>query len=541
MIWQEALSKPCVFGIDDAHWVDADSWMFLLNLTRQPNALLVLTMRPPQSIENKPAAMTEILESPLTKVLILEGLSPENMVSLACQLLRVENLPEELQQIITKRSHGVPLWCVELVDSMLELEYLNKASEETSTEAAVSLQTKDGSSEHQCYSDASGEDTVQSEEQTAKKESEPPVAGLNKPSTGPIQVLSGIKLKDIPIPDSVAGMVLSRVDHLSAPEQMTLKCAAIAGTVFRRTMLQAIIPKCDPKSFHKSLNTLAEAGIIKCAIAAKRANKDSDYQLSRNHHCPCLEEKTSSLQLKTTRYWHITHPPVDNCEILCFVHNYFQEIAYSLWTESQRKALHQAAAQFLELQAHQCEFCGGGKFIAENIIAMRKISGRIADSRSNVCLKPRRNYTTTSPSDEAIEDITMSRDREESVVADEICLRNVLPDVERDSCYCNEVLAIIYPQLVRHWRAAGDYHNTALYLIETASAAIVTSNNMEALSLLQEAKNIITDAEKCITLSSHQRGRLESLTGQVHTHNIAAALFFSSYLTSAGFVSNGTN
>ena len=29
---REALSKPCVFGIDDAHLVDTDSWEFIQDL-----------------------------------------------------------------------------------------------------------------------------------------------------------------------------------------------------------------------------------------------------------------------------------------------------------------------------------------------------------------------------------------------------------------------------------------------------------------------------------------------------------------------------
>ena len=76
------------------------------------------------------------------------------------------------------------------------------------------------------------------------------------------QLSSGIGIADIPIPDSVAGMVLTRIDHMSATEQMVLKCAAILGTSFTRTMLQAIVPNYSPASFHAALNTLAQAGIV---------------------------------------------------------------------------------------------------------------------------------------------------------------------------------------------------------------------------------------------------------------------------------------
>ena len=121
---QEALSKPCVFGIDDAHWVDADSWGFLLDLALDPNAILVMTARLLKKEDKQTTAMLEILNHPHTKILRLEGLSPDDMVTLACNFINADSLPEPLPQIIREKSHGVPLWCEELVETMVELQYL---------------------------------------------------------------------------------------------------------------------------------------------------------------------------------------------------------------------------------------------------------------------------------------------------------------------------------------------------------------------------------------------------------------------------------
>ena len=136
---QEALSKPCVFGIDDAHWVDSDSWGFLQDLALDPNAVLVMTMRPLKKDDKQSGAMTQILDHPHTKILQLEGLSPDDTVALACNFINVHSLPEPLQQIIRERSHGVPMWCEELVETMVELQYLrvNGARTCTSTCSAV--------------------------------------------------------------------------------------------------------------------------------------------------------------------------------------------------------------------------------------------------------------------------------------------------------------------------------------------------------------------------------------------------------------------
>lgn len=98
--------KPCVFGIDDAHWIDPDSWLFLLDLIHEPNALLILTLRPVEGIEKKPPALMSMLEHSNTKILKLEGLSLEHMVELTCRQLDVETIPEDLKQIIHNKSHG---------------------------------------------------------------------------------------------------------------------------------------------------------------------------------------------------------------------------------------------------------------------------------------------------------------------------------------------------------------------------------------------------------------------------------------------------
>ena len=113
-----------MFGIDDAHLVDPDSWEFLQDLALDPNAILVMTARPMRKEEKQSAAMLAILDHPHTKVLELDSLCLDDMLKLACNFLSVDSLPESLQQIIRERSHGIPQWCEELVETMVELQYL---------------------------------------------------------------------------------------------------------------------------------------------------------------------------------------------------------------------------------------------------------------------------------------------------------------------------------------------------------------------------------------------------------------------------------
>ena len=384
---------------------------------------------------------------------------------------------------------------------------------------------------------------------------------------------NGIGIGDIPIPDSVAGMVLTRIDHMSAMEQMVLKCAAILGTSFTRTMLQAIVPTYTQTSFHAALNTLAEAGIIECAIAAEVRSLQSDLQ-SRSrphlpldddqHHCHCLsrDNKPQALSLSTHPPHHSStslhaqeHPPVDECEMLQFVHSYVQETAYGLWIESQRTSLHESAALYLESQAHKCTNCGGGGFLtghkpavqqrkqqqqqqqrhpsrrgsvrpvraAHNRLRKMSISSRRTSTNSDVfgsssnlsdrrvstipSLGPRFNETLAEYRASIAEGST-SGVRYNSIGEVDIF------GIDLQDCHCDEVLAHVYPQLVRHWRVARDMNKTVEYLTESASAAVATFNNMEALAFLHEAREIIVEyGRELISESDHVK--LESINGQV--------------------------
>ena len=567
-----------MFGIDDAHWIDSDSWSFLLDLALDPNAILVLATRPLDSIKDKHPAMIEILGHPHTKLLPLEGLDPNDMITLACNLLEVDSLPDVMQQIIRDKSHGVPLWCEELVETMLELEYLTVVEqEETITEEVDEEEDLDAtlmevtSAESLNLLESGGISHQASRTSTNRRV----VLKSNVRRRSMAQLSSGIGIGDIPIPDSVTGMVLTRIDHMSPSEQMTLKCAAVVGLSFSRTMLENVIPNCNPHTFHKSLNVLAEAGIIECAIAAEVRDMSADISSRSGHHlpiddphlhCPCLTKShnKSQHQPKSSPHnkHHIAlHPPVDECEMFHFVHAYVQETAYGLWTESQRRALHESAAIFLDSQAHKCKNCGGGGFVAgvpkQSTAGKRKRSstpsGRAFVGTANMKNKLRRRSTAVgsrrgsrisaqgsvesslgslteirkmlesrqgrplssfSANEEAVERPVTAGSRITGLRYESICAAEALC-VDMQDCHCDEIQAHIYPQLVRHWRAAGDMHKTLEYLIEAASAAVSTFNNMEALSLLHETKHILEELGSEM-MTDLEHARIESLIGQVH-------------------------
>lgn len=539
-----------MFGVDDAHWIDQHSWSFFLDLAKESKAIVLLSMMPLVFSKDKkpcPKAMEELMQLPGSKVLHLKPLKPETMVELACILLGVDDLPTPIKDIIREKTHGIPLFAEELVESMLERNVLNFHSVVKPGKLGMGTQGRK-------------------------------IQWLRKVSC---TLNENVSLSDIPIPESINEMILSRVDHLPTTAQLTIKCAAIIGNTFSKSMLRGIIPKQFESTFDNSIRLLQGPGIIRCAVAEayKMAIDDGneDHFLdNQNFYCPCLEHfkhyKSGSSPQIDERNILIDEQNLDHCETLQFSHPIFQETIYGLWPEKQCIQLHEKAALFLESQAHKCKSCGGGGFIAGgqttqylkkssgsgstgkgrmsggNIRAFMGLHGRKARERRRNKVVPSNELHVPSP--------TQYRNRRHSISSNPVQTRNSsfgsmnwvsnarfstmsrngmgfpprressnqsnqwnplvgsMADVDLQNCQCADVLAHVYPQLIIHWKTAGNMQKTVHYLIEAANAAIATNNDMEALALLDEAKEIMQKSKKKL-LSEHEMAVFESSYGQV--------------------------
>uniref|UniRef100_A0A1X7VFP5 Guanylate cyclase domain-containing protein n=1 Tax=Amphimedon queenslandica TaxID=400682 RepID=A0A1X7VFP5_AMPQE len=598
IVHKEALSHPFIFGIDDAHCIDQESWAFILDLALDSNAILLIASRAIPERDRTPV-MAKIFSHPTTIRFRLEGLSFEETSDFICQLQNVQEVDKNLLNVIYTRSHGSPLWCTELVDSMssnnvLKIVEYNKVIEEKLGYARVTV-------------------------------------GINETRTSVVRSFKQKKcvinemvgIDNIPVPESMAGIVLTRIDNMSPSEQMVLKCAAILGNTFHRKMLEAILPSSNLESFNESLNSLAEVGIIDCLISihvdhygtrAKEYLSGLDIDLNQLG-CSCLDLRRDSTKKQSQG-----NHSLESCQLLQFVHSYIQETALSLWTESQLKSLHETAALYLESEAHKCSNCGGGSFMFTARASRRRRNRKGYDNGLEISnRRRRRGFSMERRMSQMMRDITKRNRRstvsplihrpsiatedasqrpsiqpsippsfiEEDIdeLAEELMNPTgnprrgslALPDLESyieqprrisilsvnneiihienestqkpmvgalleedelsevhahhsedevvkepevanfQNCHCDEVLADVYPQLVYHWRLAGNQPKTVHYLIEAAIASLVTFNNMEAISFLEEAEQILCDGGICEEdFGQLQRAKLQSLLGQAY-------------------------
>lgn len=75
--------------------------------------------------------------------------------------------------------------------------------------------------------------------------------------------------------------------------------------------------------------------------------------------------------------------------VLAFCTPLLREAAYELWPKAQRMAMHCKCAAFLERQAHKCQCCGGGDFVAFHRFAVSSTQeGQSCDNYASECYSP---------------------------------------------------------------------------------------------------------------------------------------------------------
>jgi class 3 adenylate cyclase/tetratricopeptide (TPR) repeat protein len=237
--------------LEDAHWLDSASWALTLQIVQRVQPILVVLATRPLS-EPIPLEYSQLIKSPETEWLVLDTLPPEDTIKLVALRLGVNQLPEALANLVYSKTGGNPFFGEELAYALRDAGLIT---------------------------------VVNGECQLA-------------PHAGDLQNLS--------LPDTVQGVITSRIDRLTPSQQLTLKVASVIGRAFELETLRSVHPiESDKRHLNQYLTGLARLDIT---------------------------------QLEA--------PEPDLTYI--FKHIITQEVAYNMMLYSQRRELHKAVATWYE-------------------------------------------------------------------------------------------------------------------------------------------------------------------------------------------------
>ena len=181
---------PVALIVEDAHWLDSLSWELVLSATRtlaNRAILLIVTNRPYAEIV--PSQYSTLSQMRGAEVLPLGALPPEETVALAAARLGLKPpaLPEDVVTLLTERAEGNPFFAVELIGALRDQEL---------------LVIEDGA----------------------------------------CRVVGDSDALRASVPDTLEGVVLSRLDRLPTDEQLTVKVASVIGRSFLLRTLHDVHP-----------------------------------------------------------------------------------------------------------------------------------------------------------------------------------------------------------------------------------------------------------------------------------------------------------
>ncbi|XP_075465688.1 adenylate cyclase type 10 [Ascaphus truei] len=374
LLQQAAEKDVLVCIIDQAHYIDTASWNFLSEITASVPIFMAMALCPlrPGKLLSYPAA--HILRSPHTVFSQLEELHRSVIPEIACNSLGVISIGTDLEKLLVERSYGVPYYLDELlkslyVNNMLELRPVEEEERDQVDELFIRSLNLNPS----IKSDETSKSFVKWQLMNPRKVMSLMASRPEGHELFTCSLSEAVKLQNIPLPYTLRGIALAQLDHMTAAEQMVVKCAAVIGQTFSTVLLMHILPKGSEWKLSQTLRSLVKANMLECALRAKKQDESTVTQkdTTKRQLCYCPADTPKEGEKGWTPHLALG-PPLDmwSCRVMRFCTPLLQETAYGLWLCEQSRNLHLQCASFLESHAHRCSKCGGGDFIFGHQLAL---------------------------------------------------------------------------------------------------------------------------------------------------------------------------
>ncbi|MEP7136671.1 MAG: adenylate/guanylate cyclase domain-containing protein, partial [Chloroflexota bacterium] len=203
----EASQSPLLIVIEDLHWIDSASWIFLSDVYQKVRPLmLVLTTRPLQP--PIPMEFKTITDKSDTHFVKLETMQLDDVDALVCQRLGVVSIPPLVSKLIREKSEGHPFFAEELAYALRDSGVLLIEGQQS-------------------------------------------------------RLASGLSdLAEVSLPENLQAAITSRIDGLSPSQQLTLKVASVIGRIFAYRVLEAIHPiETDKPEMHAYMDAMTRLSL----------------------------------------------------------------------------------------------------------------------------------------------------------------------------------------------------------------------------------------------------------------------------------------
>ena len=275
-------TRPLVVLMDDAQWLDDPSWEFMVHICERfccgsHPLLIALATRPMERASIGYQALKRLQDKAVCELMEPRPLTYEEIVAMVADRLEIHatKVPDRLADFVFGRSEGTPFIAEELIRALVEQQLVEVWKDKNTRQNACRVK---------------GELSQRSES----------------------------------LPGSVRGLLLARMDRLTADQQLTLKVASVFGRRFSMDGLVSVLGS-ESKFSREQVQGHIEAFTDMEFIEAESADP----------------------------------------ELVCrFTHQVTQEVAYDSMLFSQRRKLHAAVGDWLA-KSHYPDLSTGVDSVAD--------------------------------------------------------------------------------------------------------------------------------------------------------------------------------
>lgn len=346
----KAITETHVIFMDDLQNLDASSWEFvpLMFETLKMFTVFSVTRGKFSSLQNW--LYTVFINNNVRKI-VLGPLSSSWIVPLACQILDVNAVPNDLCNALRLKCNGMPGLIENFIvhlfsNGALELKKIRE--DELVDWAEEDFQFPDPELLHPQAINSNDQETL---DELIKSD-----------ATGEIGicvVTEKEQLKTNINVQNIDALVMIQIDSLTPYQQLLLKIASVIGNVLSRDLLENIMYENDPLTTAKAVKRLFAMRIFCCAnVKSNRWSRKSNVTSvtsitseSLNLICDCCFDHDIESNENLPKYAF--------CKVMKFRNKNTRKTCYELLPLNQKKEFHSRIVNYLECNAQKCSDCGG--------------------------------------------------------------------------------------------------------------------------------------------------------------------------------------
>ncbi|XP_044263925.1 adenylate cyclase type 10-like isoform X1 [Tribolium madens] len=558
-----------VLAIDDCEFIDDDSWDLMNTFFEVKTVFIVATMGLYK------LGHETFLDDPRIKIVHLAPIERWCLGALACQILDVYAISPELENVIQTKSNGNPGWIESFLTTLIQDNalYILKASLKDINDLGLVcpplyMMTRLSKDETIKWQHIMEERRRSMDSLTERDDWKrfidscrdsylnvtirERMEDLSRGGKVPICVITAnFRVGEEEGELSMDAMILKTFDSLNFFEQLLVKCSAILGNQFLRSMLLYVMSAQDKRKAALAIQRLFEIKVLTCAkgdfleesgVFKERLVDPTDETILK---CRCRGIKIDETCSDLPRY--------ASCGYLQFRSSLFRDITYNLLTDNQKKEFHSRAIRFLERETRKCRSCGSGFFVRilgtrqdKEFLTARDRQKRTSLSGSWDTLSTSRRNSLRSVSTYSAGSQKSQRKLkydEKSIASHSTIFGDSMPGREKSfnatlgitiikrlkhsysltrafsaedftDCQCQLILSTTYGQLIEHCMGANELNKVLDAMLEYAYISITTYNIPLAMKILIEALDVLREKEK---MKSESKWKLSLIRGKVYT------------------------